>query len=462
MTNLPSDPFVPGGIAGFGDRLRKGDITVEAATSAYLARIEALDPRLGAYQHVMADQALATARALDALLGAGVDLGPLMGVPVAIKDILGVDGAPTTAGSKLDVSDLIGAEGTFVKMLRKAGCVILGKAKTVEFALGAIGISEPLGTPWNPWDADVHRIPGGSSSGPGVATAAGLCAFAIGSDTGGSVRLPAAFNGTFGLKTTLGLWPTDGVFPLHGDLDTLGLLTKSAADATVIFAALEGMETPEPAALSGLRLARPTNYFFDDLDQHVETCVEAAIAALADAGAEIVPIEVPEAGERSDYFPVALPASLIAVLGRERFQAGRAGMDPVVASRGDNGLGVLAAEFIQLEKRRHDLERIAQQRMVGFDGWISPTAALVPPAVADFADLANGMRLAMSITQDTQSGNLFRQCGVSIPVHALGSELPVGLQIMCGTGRDAQALSIARAVEEIVGTPPLPDVKKFL
>jgi len=229
VTTLPADPLASG-IEAYARRLRRSEITVEAATKAYLDRIGALDPHFGAYQHVAAGPALAEAQALDRLLAAGGDLGPLTGVPVAIKDIFAVDGTPTTAGSKLDVLDLIGPEGPFVKRLRQAGCVILGKVKTVEFALGAVGISQPRGTPWNPWDAAVHRIPGGSSSGPAVAVAAGLCGFAIGSDTGGSVRLPACFCGTFGHKTSVGLWPTAGVFPLSGALDTIGPLTASAAD----------------------------------------------------------------------------------------------------------------------------------------------------------------------------------------------------------------------------------------
>ena len=190
MKELPADPFVPGGIAAFAERLRRGEITAEAAASAYVERIELLEPRLQAYEYIAADQALETARSLDRLLAAGTDLGPLMGVPVAIKDLYAVKGMPTTAGSNVDVSEFIGDEGSFVKRLKRAGCVILGKTKTVEFALGAG--NHHRGTPWNPWDGKTHRAPGGSSSGSAVAVAAGLCAFAIGSDTGGSVRIPAA------------------------------------------------------------------------------------------------------------------------------------------------------------------------------------------------------------------------------------------------------------------------------
>jgi aspartyl-tRNA(Asn)/glutamyl-tRNA(Gln) amidotransferase subunit A len=461
MTKLTPDPFAPGGIARFGERLRKGKITAEAATAAYLERIAVLDPKLQAYEHVAADQALATARAMDALLAAGTDLGPLMGLPVAIKDLIAVEGMPTTAGSNIDVSDLIGPEGTFIKTLKRCGCVILGKATTVEFAFGTLGINRRR-TPWNPWDAEVHRVPGGSSSGPGVATAAGLCAFAIGSDTGGSVRLPAGFCGTFGLKTTVDLIPTDGVFPLCAALDSIGPLTRSAEDAAIVLGALTGQETPEPVALGELRLARPTNYFYDNLDEHVVTCMDAAVAALEKAGVEIVAVEIPEAGEREKFFPMALPASAIAVLGRERFHAEKDNLDPIVAMRCANGLEVKAAEYIQAETRRKELCEIAAQRMEGFDGWITPTIAMVAPPVSNFEDLSEGMRLTMMITQDTQPGNLFGQCGTTTPIQSLGSALPVGLQIMCAANQDARALSIARAIEDLIGAPVLPDMEKFV
>ena len=206
MTDLPPDPLA-NGIADFGAQLRAGKVTSENVTADYLRRIECLEPRLESFEQVDGDGALATARALDALLVAGTDLGPLMGVPVALKDIIAADGMPVTAGSNLDVSDLIGPEGRFVKELRRAGCVILGKTKTVEFAMGGAGTNYRRGTPWNPWDAEVPRAPGGSSSGSAVAMAAGLCGFSIGSDTGGSVRGPAGFCGVLGIRPTSGTWP---------------------------------------------------------------------------------------------------------------------------------------------------------------------------------------------------------------------------------------------------------------
>ncbi len=200
MMTLPADPLIDGGLGTFARRFRAGEITSEEATRAYLTRIEALDPRLNAMEHVAAELSLETARAMDKLNAANTDLGPLMGVPITVKDLLTVQGMPLTAGSNIDISDLADPqEGPFIKALKRSGCVILGKTKMVEFSLGITGVSAARGTPRNPWDMETQRLPGGSSSGAAVAAAAGLCAFAVGSDTGGSVRLPAALCGLFGL-----------------------------------------------------------------------------------------------------------------------------------------------------------------------------------------------------------------------------------------------------------------------
>ena len=286
-----------------------------------------------------------------------------MGVPVAIKDLYAVEGMPTTAGSNVDVTDIIGAEGSFVKKLKRAGCVILGKTKTVEFALGAG--NHHRGTPWNPWDGEIHRAPGGSSSGSAVAVAAGLCAFAIGSDTGGSVRIPAALCGTFGLKTTVGLWPLDGIFPMAPSFDTIGPLTASAADAALIFATIEGTPVADPAPPSGLRLGRPTRHFFDNLEPEVETCVTMALGALEKAGIEMVPMEFPEVEEVTETFPIVSPTELLSVLGRERFEAIRERMDRDVAARIVNSLEVTADRYIRLMWRQGELCRTTRQRMQG-------------------------------------------------------------------------------------------------
>ncbi len=462
MAQMPSDPLEPGGIAAYGERLRAGDITAEAATGAYLARIAALDPKLGAFQHLMAETALATARAVDALLAAGTDLGPLMGVPVAVKDLFAIDGTPVTAGSLLDLTELVGPEGSFIQTLKAAGCVIVGKTKTVEFAFGTLGTSKPRGTPWNPWDAKERRIPGGSSSGSAVAVAAGLCGFAIGSDTGGSVRLPATFCGTFGLKTTAGLWPTDGVFPLCTALDTIGPLTRSAADAAIVYGELMGEPAPLACSPRTMRLGKPVNYFYDNLDEHVEKCMKAVLAALQDAGAEIVPVEVPDAAAREEFFPVVLPVDGLASIGRERFLAERDKIDPIVAARLNNGLAVLADDYAERLRRREKLCAAVAEQLAGLDGWITPTIPMVAARIADFDDPGEGMRLTLAITQDTQPGNYFGLCATTTPIQAYGSPLPVAVQLLCPAFTEERALAMALAMENLVGVPPKPDLSAFL
>ena len=468
MATLPSDPLASGGIAGFGDRLRGGTTTAEAATRAYLDRIAALEPRLGAFECVTADRALDAARALDGLLAAGTDLGPLMGVPVAVKDLFAIEGTPTWAGSNLDLNDVIGGEGTFIKSLKRAGCVIVGKTKTPEFAMGSVGgrggVSHLRGTPWNPWDAETQRAPGVSSSGSAVAVAAGMCAFAIGTDTGGSVRGPASMCGIFGLKTTPGLWPADGMFPQAPELDTIGPMTATAADAAVVFAALQG--TPPPAAHPprGLRLAKPVNHFYEELDAPVEACVAAALEVLAGAGASIVPVEVPEIAEPKRDFGAYVPANLLAVLGREQFLAERHRMDPLIAPRIADGLEVTADRYIRLMWRRHELARLIKDRMGDFDGWVLPTAGMVAPPVADVEGRdIDDLRAEMATrkTHRRMAANYFGLCATSTPIQTFGSDLPVGLQVMCPARAEDRALSIALTLEDLFGTPPRPDLGGF-
>jgi aspartyl-tRNA(Asn)/glutamyl-tRNA(Gln) amidotransferase subunit A len=458
---LPRDPLSGIAIAEFARRLRRGEATIEATVRAYLARIEALDARLGAFEFVAGDSALKSAGALDRLLAAGCDLGPLMGLPIGVKDLFAVDGMPVTAGSRMDIADLVGPEGSFVKLLRKLGCVILGKTKTVEFASGA-GTNSVRGTPWNPWDAKTHRAPGGSSSGSAVAVAGGLCALAIGTDTGGSVRLPAALCGLFGLKTTVGLWPTDGVFALSPTLDSIGLLTRSAADGALAFATLTGRPVPGAASLRALRLGKPTEYIFDDLDPAVAQCTDAALRLLSASGAAIVDIEASHMRERETLFPILLPSELIATLGRERFEAGRHLMDPLVATRAARGLAVAAPDYVRMLRRHEELKKIALSRMNGLDGWIAPTTPLLPAPISEFAGVDRGLQMTAALSRNSQPMNMFGQCGTTTPIHALGAPLPVGLQLSCRPFDEDNALAIALAIEERVGLPSPPDLSDFL
>ena len=462
MTDLVPDPLVPGGIAKFGERLRAGEVTAEAVTEAYLARIEALDKQLGAYQYVAADQARKAARAVDKLLATGTDLGPLMGVPVALKDIIEVAGMPTTAGSRMQAADLIGPEGGFVRLLKQAGCVIIGKTKTVEFALGGSGTNWNFGTPRNPWDAKIHRVTAGSSNGSAAAMAAGMCGFAIGTDTGGSIRGPAAMCGVFGLKPTTGIWPTDGVFAVSKTLDVIGPLTRSAADAAIVVAALTGREVPQPAPLKGLRIGRPVNFFFDDLDAHVSSCIDAALDALTAVGATVVEVDVPEINENVTVFANISRPEVIAYIGAERFVSERENINADVWDRASPGLEIGAETYIRSLWRHQELRAMSRDLMAGVDAWVAPNKQRVAPPYPGVTSVEEARALVGQTAGPTRPANVFGMCANSTPVQAYGSDLPVGMQLLCLGGEDLKLMSIARAVEDVVGLPPTPDLTGFL
>jgi len=469
MSALPADPVAPLGLCGFADLFRKGEITSEGATGAYLERIARLDGKLGAYQHVAAGQALATAKAMDGLWRAGVDLGPLMGVPVAVKDLLVVEGMPTTAGTRMPLEGLLAPEeGAFVQALRRAGCVILGKTKTVEFAFGITGASGSLGTPWNPWDLEVHRLPGGSSSGAAVAMAAGLCALSIGSDTGGSVRVPAALNGLFGLKVTAGRWPNEGAVALAPALDTLGLLAATARDGAFAYGAINralGQERDKrdqaiaPARLTALTFGRPANSFFENLAAEVAVTFDAALGQAARAGVAVTDFLLPEAPECEAYFPVSLPVNLLAVLGRERFEAHRHLIDPVIRLGIESGMNIKASDYLALERKRLNSVRQGRKRFRRFDAWVSPTIASTALTLADLADAGAAIPFALAMTQNTQPANYLDLCAATIALPRKEGRLPIGFQVMCPAGAETRLLSISLALEELFGRAGMPDVE---
>ena len=457
MLELNSDPVRDGGIAAFARRFRSGELTSESVTQIYLDRIKRFDPKLEAFEHVSSDDALCTARAMDLLIRAGTDLGPLMGVPIAIKDVFNINEMPAPkVGSDLDLNDILGTkEGAFIKALRKAGCVFLGQTKAVEFCLGITGDSKTRGTPWNPTDLENRRVPGGSSSGSGVATAAGLCAFAIGSDSGGSIRVPAAFNGIFGLKTTFGLWPTDGTFPLDPRVDSIGLLTKSAQDAMIAFKTISSIifgHQYSPRS-SGIRLDRlnigvPTNHFFDGLNVEIDNAFKGMNKHLENEGCRFEDIYVPEASERADYFPVSMPAALISILGEEKFLKKNHLIDPVIAKRMEAGLESKAYHFLSLENRRTKSRELVIDKFIGFDAWVSPTTTDFAPLVSDLNDPEIAMKLALGMTQNTQPANYLGLCSVSIPLPVDG--LPIGYQLMGEPNSDFRLLEIAVEIERSI------------
>lgn len=459
--NLAPDPLSIG-LERYGTKLRAGELSVEQATRAYLDRISVLDPILSAYAYIAHDQAIAAARLLDQQLSSGVDLGPLMGVPIAIKDNIMVDGMPCLAGSRTDVARRLNGEASFVSLLKARGCVVLGKLNTVEFALGNTGVNARLGTPRNPWDATCFRLPSGSSSGSAVAVAAGLCAFAIGTDTGGSVRGPAAHCGVFGMKFSAGRWPMDGILPVSAALDALGILTGSAQDAATVWRGLTGEPILVPREPGQIRLGVSKPYFFDNLDPIVETAMQAALLRLAQHGVQIESVAVQNAHEVDGLYNILSKSDLLSVLGQDWVKANADRMNPDVFDRLSEAFLFTRSDYETSIERRRALSRNVNAVLEQVDALLSPTKREVAPTYDSTEISVEYMRtLSRHCAGPTRIANFFDLCGVTLPVNTPKGGLPVGMQLMGGARAERSLLEIALTIERIIGAPARPDLSAF-
>jgi len=450
--DLTPDLLAPGGIADYAQALRQGVTSAASVTAAFLERIAEDNPALSAFTHIASEHALETACGIDQLVRGRVDLGPLMGVPIALKDLYAAAGMPLAAGSRLDVSDVAPREGSLVRRLKRGGAIVLGKTRTTEFAFGTYNLSHP--TPWNPCDARTHRMPGGSSSGSAVALAAGLAPITFGSDTGGSVRLPAALCGIAGFKATAGALPMDGVFPLSHTLDSPGWFAASARDLAQVWQVLADTAVGAPRRVAGLRVGRPQSFFFDGLDAAVAHAMDASLAKLSAAGCRVIDVALPPASAMDAVFGAFLAAELVSFLGRERVTRELENMDPLVRGRILPGLGLTASEYIGIQRELSELARKAHAAIADLDVVVTPTCPLPPLPVQAFDTPERAAGWTREALRFTRPFNMFGMCAVSLPVGHLGSGLPVGLQLVAQGGRDTALLGIAMAVESVIGTAP--------
>lgn len=443
--------FAP--IAELAPLIRRGELSPLELTEVYLARIERYDPMLNAYLAVTAERARAQARAAEAQIAAGTYLGPLHGIPLAVKDLVDVAGLPTTGGSTLLRDRIAAADATVARRLFAAGVVLLGKTQLVEFAFGGTGVNHHYGTPVNPWDAKVHRLPGGSSSGSGVAVAAGLAPAALGSDTGGSVRIPSSFCGLTGLKPTFGLLPNTGVLPLDPTLDSIGPLCRTARDCALLFQAMASPDgsvvDPLEGAVAGLRLCFPREYFWDGVDAEVEAAVRASARVFANLGVYVdeISLEVLDdlAQWRSGPSTTAVEAYLYH---RRNLEARLDQFDPIVAARILDGREVLAADFLEQLRVRDELRYKAQLALENVDFLVTPTTPFAAPALdaVDRDDVyfsINGLCL-----RNTIAVNLLGLCAVSLPCGFTRAGLPIGLQLIGHPRDEARLLRLAHAFEQ--------------
>ncbi len=423
---------------------------------AHLARIAALEPRLNAFVEVYGKDARLAAEAADKAIRSGHGMGALHGVPIAIKDLVEVEGRVTTGGSPSRRNAVSAHTATLVKKLIQAGMIMLGKTHTVEFAYGAWGTNQHMGTPWNPYDLKTQRTPGGSSSGSGVAVAARMAPCAIGSDTGGSVRIPASWCGITGLKVSIGRISTFGVLPLSPTLDTPGPLARTVEDCALLLAVMQGpdprdpltrrLEPTDPFAklkrgVQGLKLARMPDSERANHQADVLASYDRSLKELESLGADIV--ELPKMGrsfkENGDLVGRIISAEIyprVASLADDR----GATMDEAVRARVLAGKEISARQYLDVLAERERRKQEFAASIEGIDAVLSPST--FTPAIP-LGDVDQTGTPAVS----TRWVNFLDLCALSQPNGMTAEGLPTSLQIVCRDGGEARALRIGWALE---------------
>jgi aspartyl-tRNA(Asn)/glutamyl-tRNA(Gln) amidotransferase subunit A len=414
-----------------------------------LARIAMPEGEGGrAFLKIHAESARAEADAADRLRKAGVRRSAIDGLPVSLKDLFDVAGDVTRAGSRT-LSIQAKRDAGAVARLRAAGAIFIGRTNMVEFAFGGVGLNPHYGTPKNPFDRKAGRVPGGSSSGAAVAQADGMCVMALGSDTRGSIRGPAALCGVVGWKPTAARVPRDGAFPLSFTLDSVGPLVNSVACAAAYDAVLSGESRREVAELpvKGLRLLLPRSSALEDLDEAVGAAFETSLSRLSRAGALIVERPVPAFDRQAEYFKGGGYAGAEAYHIHRSREGRIAEFDPRVGKRILLGKSLTASDYLTLGELREEYMREVGALAAPFDALVMPTVPCVAPTIAecDASDDAY-FRWNMRILRNNGLINFLDGCAASVPCHEPG-RAPVGLMV-CGTaGTDRHTLAAAGAVE---------------
>jgi aspartyl-tRNA(Asn)/glutamyl-tRNA(Gln) amidotransferase subunit A len=398
---------------------------------------------------VYTEAARAAADAADARAKNGVSLGPLDGTIVSIKDLFDVAGEPTRAGSKIlaDEAPPAAADAAVVRRLRAAGAVIVAKTNMTEFALGAIGANPHFGTPGNPRDR--ARVPGGSSSGAAVTVGDGMADIAIGSDTGGSVRIPAALCGIVGFKPSRQRVSTAGAFPLSTSLDSIGPLARSVVDCAKADVVMAGEDDAplEDAPLAGLRLGILQGFPLENLDATVSKAFAAATERLQQAGVRVTRETIAlldDMRQINAYGGIVQPEAC--AIHRDRLKRRAADIDPNVRVRIERGCAVFAADYVGMLHARKRLVRAMDARLGGLDALVMPTTGIVAPTIAEVASPDVFAARNAMLLRNTSIGNFFDLCGISLPLPA---PLPVGLMLLARNGHDHALLRIAAGVETL-------------
>jgi aspartyl-tRNA(Asn)/glutamyl-tRNA(Gln) amidotransferase subunit A len=445
-------------IEEFGRQLRAGETTSLDVTDACLRRIASGEHRLNAFILVMADEALADARQADRELAAGVDRGLLHGVPISIKDIVDIRNTPTTAASRVREAHLSEQDADVVARLRHAGAVFVGKNNLHEFAYGTTNEDSAFGPVRNPHDPS--RSPGGSSGGSAASVAAGMAFAAIGTDTGGSIRIPAAACGVVGLKPSYGEISTDGVVPLSRTLDHVGPIAGTVTDTWYVYRALtdiassndsgtkRGQHPPKPANVDGLHLAIPRVYFCDLLDLEVHSMFEAAIERLRQAGARIAEVNIAHVRYTGPIY-LAIQLTDAAAYHATTLEAMPERYTTPVRLRLEMGRYVMGEDYSRALAGREVLRREVDEALAGHDALVLPTLPIpAPPLGATTVKLAGTEEPVRNLMlRLTQLFNLTGHPAITLPCGRTAGGLPCGLQLVGSRMQTEALLAVALACE---------------
>ncbi len=440
-------------ISGMAQALRAKKVSCRELVDSAIDRAGKLNPELNAFLTMMSDGARRRASELDKEFAKGIDRGPLHGIPIAVKDLIHVRGVRTTAGSPLFNNFVADESADVVLRLEKAGAVIIGKTGLHELAYGITSNNPHFGPVRNPHDRG--RIPGGSSGGSGAAVAAGIVPMALGTDTGGSIRIPASFCGCVGLKPTFGLVSKRGVLPLGFSLDHIGPLSATVDDTAITLNAIApGNPDYRPYAggdLRGVRVGRPSNFYFDRLQPAVAARVDEALLAAERSGAQVVTLAVPDVEEWNAVARVVLLAEAPAALEAHLHQRDKFGPD--VLALLDQGRMLPATMYIQAQRLRSRIVREAQKLWTQVDCLFTPATPTTAPEIGateiDVGGTSEDVRLAT--TRLSRGINLLGFPALSLPCGSDPAGLPVGLQIVAPAMAEKKLLNIGCAVERALG-----------
>jgi len=455
MTEILSRPMAALAAALGAGRLKARDLAEEA-----IANHERCGGALMAYSQWAPDHARACADAADAAFAAGSRAGSLQGIPASIKDLFAHSGFPTYAGSPKRLPPKFEIDGPVIASLRRQLATVMGKTHMVEFAFGGTGHNAHYGSPRNPWDAQTHRSPGGSSSGAGVSLNEGSALLAFGSDTAGSVRIPASLTGNAGLKLTIGRWSAEGVVPLSFTFDTPGILARSMADAAFSFAALDAGLGDAPAFLTriagcgidGLRIGLAEPWFWDACENGIAECVKEAIDALGRAGGRIVAKALPEAKEAYAVFceggvsAIELRAFLDLDL-PDWIET----IDPVNAPPVRAAGSLTARDYLSRRLRLAAAAKKAAAQFADVDVIAMPTLRVSPYDMTKEVGPEQFWQQNRGLVHNTVPVNFLGLCAATLPVGLDRLGLPVGLQLVAKGGEDERLVAIACAAERVLG-----------